>query len=57
MIGKEINLIKNYPKTKRDLNKRREGKTRKHRIIARKFEKFYKYPKCSAQAGGKDGNL
>jgi len=48
MMGKEINLIKNYPKTKRNLNKRREEKTREHRIIARKFEKFYKYPKCSA---------
>ena len=41
MIGKEINLIKNYPKTKRDLNKRREEKTREHKIIARKFGKDF----------------
>ena len=41
MIGKEINLLKNYPKTKRDLSKRREEKTEEHRTIARKFEKDF----------------
>ena len=41
MIGKEINLLKNYPKTKRDINKRLEEKTEKHRAIARKFEKDF----------------
>ena len=38
MIGKEINLLKNYPKTKRDPNKRNEEKTEEHRNIARKFD-------------------
>ena len=41
MIGKEVNLLKNYPKTKRDLSKRREEKTQEHRDIARKFEKDF----------------
>jgi ubiquinone/menaquinone biosynthesis C-methylase UbiE len=41
MIGKEINLLKNYPKTKRDVNKRREEKTEAHREIARKFDKEF----------------
>ena len=41
MIGKEINLLKNYPKTKRDPNKRNEEKTEEHRNIARKFEKDF----------------
>ena len=41
MIGKEINLLKNYPKTKRDINKRLEEKTEEHRAIARKFEKDF----------------
>ena len=31
MLGKEINLLINYPKTKRDINKRLEEKTEKHR--------------------------
>ena len=41
MIGKEINLLENYPKTERDPNKRREQKTEEHRAIARKFEKDF----------------
>ena len=41
MIGKEINLLKNYPKTKRDVSKRREEKTEEHRRIARKFGKDF----------------
>jgi len=41
MIGKEINLLKNYPKTKRDVSKRREEKTEEHRNIARKFGKDF----------------
>ena len=41
MIGKEVNLLANYPKTKRDVNKRLEEKTEKHRSIARKFEKDF----------------
>ena len=41
MLGKEINLLINYPKTKRDINKRLEEKTEKHRAIARKFEKDF----------------
>jgi len=41
MLGKEINLLINYPETKRDINKRLEEKTEKHRAIARKFEKDF----------------
>ena len=41
MIGKEINLLKNYPKTKRDVSKRREEKTEEHRAVARKFGKDF----------------
>ena len=41
MIGKEINLLKNYPKTKRDVSKRREEKTEEHREVARKFGKDF----------------
>lgn len=41
MIGKEINLLKNYPKSKRDINKRLEEKTEEHRVIARKFGKNF----------------
>jgi len=41
MIGKEINLLKNYPKTKRDVSKRLEEKTDEHRKIARKFERDF----------------
>ena len=41
MNGKEINLLENYPITKRDLTKRREEKTEEHRTIARKFGKEF----------------
>ena len=41
MIGKEINLLNKYPKTKRDVNKRREEKTEEHRAIARKYDKEF----------------
>jgi len=40
-MGKEINLLRNYPKTKRDVSKRREEKTEEHRVIARKFGKDF----------------
>ena len=40
-MGKEINLLKNYPKTKRDVSKRLSQKTDEHRIIARKFGKDF----------------
>ncbi len=36
-MGKEINLLKNYPKTKRDLSKRLSEKTDEDRKIAQKF--------------------
>lgn len=36
----EINLLKNYPKTKRDLSKRSQ-KTKEHQEIARKFGKEF----------------
>ena len=37
MIGKEIDLLRNYPKTKRDLTKRLVNKSDKHREIAKRF--------------------
>ena len=37
MTGKEINLLKKYPRTFRDIKKRLEEKTENHRSIARKF--------------------
>ena len=38
---KEINLLKKYPKTKRDLSKRGNEKTEEDRIIARRFDKKF----------------
>ena len=38
---KEINLLKKYPKTKRDLSKRGNEKTEDDRIIARRFDKEF----------------
>lgn len=40
-MGIEIDLLINYPKAKRDLDKRAELKTPKHREIARKFGKDF----------------
>tara|TARA_B100000575_G_C23082820_1_gene623910 strand:+ start:105 stop:764 length:660 start_codon:yes stop_codon:yes gene_type:complete len=40
-MGKEIDLLKNYPKPKRDLNKRLNEKTDEDRTIARKFGKEF----------------
>ena len=40
-MGKEINLLRNYPKAKRDVSKRRGEKTEEHRVIARKFGKDF----------------
>ena len=40
-MKKEINLLKNYPKAKRDLSKRLEEKSEKDRLIARKFGKEF----------------
>lgn len=40
-MKKEINLLKNYPKAKRNLNQRLKSKTSKDRKIARKFEKDF----------------
>ena len=41
MIGNEIDLLRNYPKTKRDLSKRLETKSPEHREIARQFGKDF----------------
>ena len=38
---KEINLLKKYPETKRDLSKRGNEKTEEDRIIARRFDKEF----------------
>ena len=40
-MGKEIDLMVNYPKTKRDLSKRAEEKTEEDRRIARQFGKEF----------------
>ena len=40
-MGKEINLLKNYPKSKRDLNKRLENKTKENIELARSFGKEF----------------
>jgi len=40
-MGIEIDLLKNYPKTKRDLKQRAESKTDKDRAIARQFGKEF----------------
>ena len=41
MLGKEIDLLKNYPKSNRDLNERVSSKTDNDRLIARKFDKEF----------------
>ena len=40
-MGKEIDLLRNYPKAKRDLHKRLEQKNEFVRNVARKFEKEF----------------
>ena len=40
-MGKEIDLLNKYPKTKRNLSERAEAKTEQDRAIARKFEKDF----------------
>ena len=40
-MGREIDLLANYPKAKRDLNARLESKTEADRVIARKFGKDF----------------
>lgn len=40
-MGVEIDLLKNYPKTKRDLSKRLEEKTDADRVLAREFGKAF----------------
>lgn len=40
-MGKEIDLLKNYPKTKRDLKQRANSKTDEQREIARQFGKEF----------------
>jgi len=40
-MGQEINLMKNYPRTKRDIKQRGTEKTNKDRELARKFEKDF----------------
>ena len=41
MIGKEIDLLKNYPKIKRNLLERAENKSEIDRSIARRFDKDF----------------
>jgi len=40
-LGKEIDLMKNYPRTKRDIKLRGSEKTSEDRELARKFEKDF----------------
>jgi ubiquinone/menaquinone biosynthesis C-methylase UbiE len=41
MIGNEIDLLRNYPRTNRDVSKRLETKSAKHRSVARQFGKEF----------------
>ena len=41
MLGREIDLLRNYPKSKRDLKERVESKTDEDRDIARKFDQDF----------------
>ena len=40
-MGKEINLLSNYPRSKRDISKRESQKTEEDRAIGRKFGKEF----------------
>ena len=40
-MGKEINLLINYPRVKRDIQYRGSKKTKEDRLIARKFGKDF----------------
>ena len=40
-MGQEINLMQNYPRTKRDIKQRGTEKTNKDRELARRFEKDF----------------
>lgn len=40
-MGEEIDLLRNYPKTKRDLSHRQVNKSDEHRAIARQFGKEF----------------
>ena len=39
-MGKEINLLKNYPKSKRDLNKRLENKTKENIELGKEANEY-----------------
>jgi SAM-dependent methyltransferase len=41
LLGREIDILANYPKTKRDLTARREFKSKESKKIAREFGKDY----------------
>jgi len=55
-MGKEIDLLENYPKPNRDLSKRLNQKTEADRIIARKFGKEFFDGKRSQGYGGYNYN-
>ena len=40
-MGKEVNLLANYPKSKRNIFEREEQKSEEARVIARKFDKEF----------------
>ena len=40
-MGKEVDLLINYPKSKRNLDERANNKTKSQREIARKFDKEF----------------
>ena len=52
----EINLMKNYPKTARDVNARLDEKTEEHRIVARQFGKDFFDGSRNTGYGGFDYN-
>ena len=51
-MGKEIDLLKNYPKSNRNLDERANAKTEKDREIARQFGKdFFDGDRCHGYGG------
>ena len=51
-LGREINLLKNYPKANRDVEQRLRSKTEQDRAIARQFGKeFFDGERCHGYGG------
>ena len=53
--NREINLLKNYPKSKRNVSERGQSKTKKQQELARKFGRDFHC--CSATLASSMQNL